>query len=83
MTKQYVIDLEKGTYKNFLENYSTSQNILALYIKDCHPGSLILRYKLVYSAPTLTNPLLLSKFFCPFIYKSRGEEYRIGNVGDL
>ena len=54
-----------------------------IYRKDCHAGSLTLRYKLVYGTPTLNIPLLLRKFFCPFIIKSRGEEYRIGNVGDL
>ena len=37
----------------------------------------------MHGAPTLTIPLLLGKFSCPFNNKSRGEEYRIGNVGGL
>ena len=70
-------------YRNFLENYSTSLDILTLYMKGLPPRQPGMRYKLMRGAPTLTIPLLISKFFCPFHYKSKGEEYRIGNVGDL
>ena len=69
--------------KDILEIFIKFKYLGFIYRKDCHTGSLILRYKLVHGAPTLTIPLLLSKFSCPFNNKSRGEEYRIGNVGDL
>ena len=55
-----------------------------IYRKNCHAGNLIFWYKLVHGAPTLTIPLLLRKWvLLSFCNKSRGEEYRIGNVGDL
>ena len=54
-----------------------------IYRNNCHAGNLKFWYKLVHGAPTLTIPLLLGKFSCPFNNKSRGEGYRIGNVGDL
>ena len=43
-----------------------------IYRKDCHAGNLILRYKLVHGAPTLTIPLLLRKILLSFVIKVGG-----------